>query len=139
MTTYSWVILIVAIVIGTLFYYSYLAPGRYLKPEAVGFSTFRISESGWRLTTGGALTIVAYSSIDHTLQVRKIYVDEEAVPVSIDMTPGETARLLDNYQLSGRSGSAGSNYQLKIIVEYNDTVTALMRNDTGVLIGIRES
>lgn len=133
--TYSWAIIIVGVVVGLLLYYGIFTPSAYLKPEALGFSTFYIPEGGWKLTTDGRLTLIAHNQADHNVKVIRVHVDGEVVSVSTELMPGETTRLLDDQQLSGRSRSLGSNYRLKIIIEYNDTITKLIHNDTGTLIG----
>ena len=133
--TYSWAIIIIGIVVGLLFYYQVFNPGAHIKPEAFGFSTFYIPDGGWKVLADGSFTLIVSNQIDHSVEIEKLYIDNDVISVSVDLDPGDSATILNNHPLTDKSGAPGGAYRLKMTIEYKDTITTLMHNDTGTIVG----
>ena len=132
--TYGWVIIIILVVVALLWSYGVFTPGVFTKPQAVGFSSFYISD--WKLATDGTLTVYLSNQIDHDVNITKIYVDgvEKSVspspPVTVESGTYETISVT-----TGKTGSVGSEYKISVTIEFLDVITSIPHNDTGNIIG----
>ena len=134
--TYGWVIAVLAVVVGILYYYGVFTPETFIKSQVIGFSTFYIPEGGWKLAASNSvLTLYLTNQIDHNVNVTNVYIDEELktsgnLPKVIASGKSETISIN-----TGKTGNNGDSYKISVSIEFSDMITSILHNDTGTIVG----
>jgi len=132
--TYGWAILVMVAVVSMLFYLGVLNP-REQAPNVctmpAGFSCY-----GYKISSGGELTLDLTQATGHTLTVTEIACDARETPsfssVSEEISSGDHAQLTTTcYKISGAAPGAGEYYKGKIHIRYLDQNTGISHRIVG--------
>lgn len=135
--TYGWAILIVIIVAAALYAMGVFNPGTFTQSAATGFSNFNVPTGGWKLTSGGALTLQLKNGVGSRINVTSITATQgtstatNSTPVALG--PGEK----QTFTFSGLSGgTSGSSYSVEVEITYDNLESGLTGfKSSGTLTG----
>jgi len=118
--TYGWAILIVALATVMAWQWGLFNPGGAVKPGSAGF--WGIRPTDFRYVSSGELHLSLINDVGGTVNITSVtakLADNTYTNTSIKtIRAGETG----SYTITGMTPlSAGSNYQIPVIITYNDT------------------